>query len=218
VIEVALNIRKAQYIDADVVRMVKDIIDFGVIPSVAFDKITSSPDAMNAIANSPTVMEHITSSADTMKMFWNVDSARQMFWSSPIARLAIWEHIDVLRSITVTSGPNLVSETQLNTDKDASYLTYVSKVTDTADWTAVNIDDANKYIVFIHFYSHSIDDWYQGKIASYDQTTDLQVTNGGYNLTRGNLNRTSNGLWVWFKNNSSYTDSSSYARVWYIKV
>ena len=55
--------------------------------------------------------------------------------------------------------------------------------------------------------------------ASYDQTTDLQVTNGGYRLTRGNCQATSNGLWVWFHDNQpTYHTTSSYARVWYIQV
>jgi len=186
--------------------------------STAMNAIAGSSTAMNVVANSSTAMNTIAGSTTAMNAIWNVDSARQALWASATARLALWNNISALRTLTVNSDPNLVSETPLNTDATAGYLTKASKNGAESDWTAVDINDENKYIVWIHFYSSSSYDWFTGKIASYDQTTDLQVTNGGSSLTRGNCQATSNGLWVWFHNNGSGYSGLSYARVWYIKV
>jgi hypothetical protein len=299
VIEMALNIRKTEYNDADTVRMVKDIVDFSVISPSVLEQIVDSSDAMNAVVGSSTAMNAVANSsiamnaimsgteketwwgasyyigkglatyatlphgdldslntlsdvsndstamndiassntamdvlitssvamnimvgsATAMTAIWGVDNARQKLWTSSIARTAIYNNPAGLTSTTINSDPNLISETELNTDVTAGYFTYLSKAGDTADWTAVNLNDSNKYIAFIHFYSKYTNDWTTGKIASYDQTTNLQTTDGGYSLTRGNLNVTSNGLWVYFVNDyTSGSESTSYARVWYIKV
>ena len=154
-----------------------------------------------------------------MNIIWSNDSLRQMLWKSSDARLALYNNPAQLKALTVDSTPNLIDETPLNTDYNAGYLLYAEKDKGTGDWTAVNINDNGKYLVWIHFHSYYDQDWYNGKIASYDQSTDLQETDGGNNLTRGNFNTTSNGLWVYF--HDRWTDSgnsSSYARVWYIKV
>ena len=201
--------------DLDSLNTVSDIAN----DSTSMNDIATSSTAMNTIVTSSTAMNTIAASSTGMNAIWNSDMARQTCWGSSVARLAIYNNISVLRSITINSDPNLISETPLNTDTSAGYLTYVSKTSGTGDWTAVNINDGGKYIAFIHFHDFGGTDWYTGKIASYDQSTDLQTTNGGSNLTRGNCNATSNGLWIWFHDyNSSSQAANSYARAWYIKV
>ncbi len=187
--------------------------------SVAMNVVVGSSTAMSAIAGSSAAMSVVAGSQTAMNSIWGVDAARQKLWASAVARLAVWTNINVLRAITVNSTPDLISETPLNTDKAAGYFTYVGQSYGTANWTAVNINDGGKYIAFIHFYSYSTMDWYTGKIASYNQSTDLLTVNGGSSLTRGNVGATSNGLWVYFVDNfTSGVWPDSYARVWYIKV
>ena len=201
--------------DLDPLNTISDITN----NSTAMNDISASSTAMNVVANSSTAMNTIASSSTAMNTIWNSDMARQTCWGSSTARLAIYNNISILQSITINSDPNLISETPLNTDESAGYLTYVSKTYGTSNWTAVNINDGGKYIAFIHFYSAGTYDWYTGKIASYDQATNLQTTSGGENLTRGNCNATSNGLWIWFYNNATNAEGGgSYARAWYIKV
>ena len=95
--------------------------------------------------------------------------------------------------------------------------------TTAGSWVAVNINDGNKYIVFVRFYNAGGYDWYAVDIASYDQTTDkrtiYEAATGGVSMQHGGVHATSNGLWVKFWDaNSSNNWSSSYARVWYIPV
>ena len=187
--------------------------------SVAMNAVAASSTAMNVVANSSAAMNAIAGSTTAMNAIWNVDSARQSLWASAVARLALWNNISVLRSLTVNSTPDLISETPLNTDASAGYLAKVAWDYGNSDWTAVNINDGNKYIAWIHFYNDGYACLYQGKIASYDHTTDLQTTNGVGNLTRGNCQATSDGLWVWFGYNTTYiAGNKTYAHVWYIKV
>jgi len=168
-----------------------------------------SLNTVNDIVNSSTAMNDI----------WGSDSARQALWSSATARLALYNNSAQLKALTVNSTPDLIDETPLNTDYNAGYLSYTELREGKTNWTAVNINDGGKYLVWIHFHSYKDDDWYSGKIASYDQSTDLQETDGGQDLTRGNFNTTSNGLWVYFIDNFNAAYSlNSFARVWYIKV
>jgi len=182
-------------------------------------KAANNSTAINTIANSYIAMNIIANSSTAMNTIWSTDSLRQLMWSSANARLALYNNPTQLKALTVNSIPNLISETILNKDKNAGYLTYQGLNGRNGNWTAVNINDGNKYLVWIHFHSYGNWDWYHGKIASYDRTTDLQVTNGGFSLTRGNFNTTSNGLWVYFIDQYGYgNNNNSYARVWYIKV
>jgi len=174
---------------------------------------------INKIINSSTAMTGIANSSTAMNTIWSIDSLRQAMWSSANARLALYNNPTQLKSLTIDSTPNLIDETPLNKDRDAGYLTYVGYGSGISNETPANINDGGKYLVWIHFYSRFENDWYHGKIASYDQTTDLQITDGGNNLTRGNFNITSNGLWVYFVDRvHSENNGGSYARVWYIKV
>jgi len=188
--------------------------------TTAMNAIIASSIAMNTMVSSSTAMGVVVASSTAMNTIWSVDSARQALWSSATARLALYNNPTRLKALTVDSTPNLVDETPLNTDKSAGYLHYTGKTfSKSTGWTAVNINDGGKYLVWIHFYSGDTYDWYAGKIASYNQSTNLQVTNGGSNLTRGNFSTTSNGLWVWFHDiNTGDLENASYARVWYIKV
>jgi len=183
------------------------------------NKIINSSIAMDVVINSFTAMTEIANSPTVMNTIWSTDSLRQSMWSSANARLALYNNPTQLKALTINSTPNLISETILNKDKNAGYLTYQGLNGRNGNWNAVNINDGNKYLVWIHFHSYGNWDWYHGKIASYDRTTDLQVTNGGFSLTRGNFNTTSNGLWVYFIDQYGYgNNNNSYARVWYIKV
>ena len=245
----ALDIRKTRYDTADVTRMLKDVQNYDDIPQTVWKQIADSSGAMDAIVASSTVMNIVVDSPTTMNIMtaslmamdaivasstamnivvdsptamniiWGSDVTRQALWSSPTARLAMYNNPTQLKALTVNTTPNLIDETPLNTDKNAGYLQYAGKNGGMGDWTAVNLNDSSKYLVWIHFYSYGSGDWMAGKIASYDQSTDLQITNGGTYLTRGNFNTTSNGLWVNFvDNNKSDFNDYSYARVWYIKV
>jgi len=235
------------YVDMDALVTDSTAMDTVVNSSTAMDAVGRSSTARDTIQNNTTAwdkviasnmavgkyivgeagldptsyadIDAVTSDSTAMTSIWSVDSARQILWESSVARLSVWNNISTLQAITLTADPDLIDETPLNTDTTAGYLTKKAKTYGQGSWTAVNIDDGQKYIAFIHFRSNSDLDWYEGRIASYDQTTDLQTTTGGADLIRGNLNRTSNGLWVWFKDvDSTYGSSVSYARVWYIQV
>jgi len=215
----AAGLNPVDYADMDAVAADETAMNAVVESETALNAIEASETALNIVVESETAMNVIAASETAMDFSWHSDTVRQKMWTSPIARLAIWNNIEILRAVTVTDGPNLISETELNVDADAGLLTKESKTEGSGDWTAVNIDDGNKYIAFIHFRSRLETDWYQGKIASYDQTTDLLTINGGSDISRGTVGKTSNGLWVWFHDNApSNSSSSSYARVWYIKV
>jgi len=187
--------------------------------SAAMNLIANSSIAMSLIVNLSIAINAIAASPIAMSAIWSVDSARQAMWSSATARLALYNNPVGLKTVTVNSTPDLIDETPLNTDKDAGYLHFYNFQGPNEDWTAVNLNDGNKYLAWIHFYSMSYAGFFVGKIASYDQTTDLQITNGGSGLKRGNFNTTSNGLWIYFSDNAHglYTNPS-YGRYWYIKV